>query len=160
KAGTRARRSCADLQPPLAPSLLKLLGLCKQIGAHDFDVAAGIQYAKTRGMTPCTLVIRGAGAFKERFALLLEAVKIAAASQALAGRGQRNIKEPGAVRLQMRMHPLLEHLDPFGAKTTPAALVGIGRICKAVANHPLSGLKRRLDDGSYMLATRGKHQQG
>ena len=85
--------------------------------------------------------------------------------QALGSNGRVQGKPQGHVGLQqvaagLALNPLLQLRQHGQVKTTPMALVGKGRIGKAVAQHHMALGESRQDDFLDVAAPSGKHQQG
>src|SRR5690606_23240847 len=110
-------RSCPAFPTPFPPGLLQFPGLGDEFGPYHFDVAAGVEHPDPMGMPLGAIMIGLASALEELGPFLLEAVEFAAARQAFAGGFKRHVEKPGAVGLQMRVHPLFERADPFGPQT-------------------------------------------
>ena len=92
--------------------------------------------------------------------LALEAIG-RAALRALAFEGDRwiHIEEERRIRLQPRVHEVLERDHDVGREAASSALVSVSCVAEPVADDPAPAGERRLDHACEMLAARGEHDQ-
>ncbi len=110
------------------------------------------------------LEIGGAHAREEGAGLALELVERATlALGALSRRARdtagRHVEQEREIRLAVAVDPLLQLADARQRHAVAAALVGVGRVGEAVAQHPVAAGERRPDHEVEVLAPRGEHQQ-
>jgi hypothetical protein len=72
---------------------------------------------------------------------------------------RRHVEEQREIRIAVRVHASLELAQEFSRDEMAAALVGVGRVGEAIAQHPIAARERRFDDLHDVLAARREHQQ-
>jgi hypothetical protein len=113
-----------------------------------------------RGKPARALQVGLAHAHEEVGLLALEAVGLAARGALASIRlGGIEVEEERRIRLQARVHQLLERLDHAGGHAAAAALVGVGGVAEAVADDPRARAQRGLDERAHVVAPRGEHHQ-
>ena len=131
---------------------------------RPFDVApdevqgtCGIDHGNPRGGFRARQVVRP-DPLEEGAPFPLEAVS-APLRDAHGNRIERSIEVQGQVGLQMPMHQFFQCGDGIGVHAPAAALIGIGRIREALADHPAPGIQRRLDGSRQVLASSREYQK-
>lgn len=130
-----------------------------QLGADLGNGASRIDHLDAVGLGRGAGLVGRARAFEEGRALALEAVGLARIGQARPRHRQRHVEQPGAVGTA-GLHPGFQRRHAGGAQAAAAALVGVGGVGVAVADHPGATRQRRLDHLVQVLAAGGEHQQG
>ena len=93
-----------------------------------------------------TIEVSQSYALVEFGTLQLEAVQLACLrGDPPAGDRRRQIEEQRQVRLQMTVYPPLKLGKLASVEAPPAALVGVGGVAEAVADHPVAAFQGRFD---------------
>src|SRR5204862_2091609 len=118
-------------------------------GVDDMDA---IWLAHRSGEVSC------AHAFKERAFLAFEPIALCAAiSDALVAELNRQVEQYRKIRTQLLLHPRFYFSDAIDGHSSPAALVRIRSVSKAIANYRLARGQRRTDNLRDMRGPRRKH---
>ena len=71
----------------------------------------------------------------------------------------RKIEQECQIGSQLALNQALEQCDARGIQSASAALIGVGRVGKAIAEHPDTGLERGTDRLGQMLGARREHEE-
>src|SRR6267143_4931796 len=97
--------------------------------------------------------------FVERGMFPVEAVKAAGPALASEADRHRDVQQDGQVRRKAGGGETVQAGDDGGAKPAPVALIGHGRVGKAVAEHHGALLQRRADGLGHVLGAAGQVEQ-
>ena len=103
--------------------------------------------------------VRLAHARKEVAALALKAVGRTGLRKAPRRLVRSDVKKNRAERLQASLHEGFERLDLCGVKALAAHLIGVGRVGKAVRQHPGTARERRHDDAGDVFGAARKEKK-
>ncbi|CAM2154715.1 hypothetical protein PT2222_310028 [Paraburkholderia tropica] len=130
-----------------------------KLGANSVDALRGIDDREAVRRLFRAAQVLGARAREERIGLAFEAVRLARRAAPLAGGVGRDVEQDGQIGLKTALHPAFKRFQLVARQAAAAALIGKGRVGKAVRQHPVAACERRLDHAREMLATRREHQQ-
>ena len=119
----------------------------------------GIEQAVALWRALGALQVRLAHRLEEGLPFLLESVQAATGGGAGQADLDRQVEHQGQVGTQRPLDEALEGGDALSGQPAATALVGVGGIGEAIAQHHRTARQRRADDLGQVLGTRRKHQQ-
>jgi len=110
----------------------------------DIERAYGsVNDEEARSILPGPLQVALAHSLKKLDSLTLEPIRFSSIPCALLSEFDRDVEQDGEIRLQIALHPLLKCTDPIMADAAAIALVSVGGVREAIAQHDFTLPQRR-----------------